>query len=152
MVDSGGPAARFLGNLSFAALGIGYGRDLLGTDPSQCSRQRTPDERQFPLGSRSGRGMIGEEAADPVEESSQQRADLVGLVEGAIELEADLRRITQARPLADARAEPRRGATHCGHQALLVLATQGHDEGRGVAQVGRRRHQRHHRSARRLER
>ena len=77
MVDSGGPAARFLGNLSFAALGIGYGRDLLGTDPSQCSRQRTPDERQFPLGSRSGRGMIGEEAADPVEESSQQRADLV---------------------------------------------------------------------------
>src|SRR5207249_1646124 len=77
MVDSAGATARFLGDLCCAALRIGHGRDLLGTDAGQRSRQRTPDEGEFPLGSRSGGGMIREEAADPIEESPQQRADLV---------------------------------------------------------------------------
>ena len=63
-------------------------------------------------------------------------ADAVGLVEGAVDLEADLRRIAQLRLLADAGAEPRRGAAHGGEQARLVLAAQRHHEGGGVAQVG----------------
>src|SRR5260370_33589090 len=64
-----------------------------------------------------------------------QVADAVGLVERAVDLEADLRRIAQAGTLADPGAEPRRCAAHGGKQARLVLTAPRQHEGNGIAQV-----------------
>jgi spermidine synthase len=105
--------------------------------PGQGAQHRLLSARrvlpQSPLKSVLGVGLL-EVPGDvgPV----QQPPDAVGGIEAAVELEADLRRVAQARLFADPGAKPRRGAAHGAEQALLVLAAQRHDEGDGIAQVG----------------